>query len=1186
MAGMGYAALTQPGTGAEQVFSERLMGAGMGAARFGTAGVNFFNPLSDPMSAGITAGMGALGMGSLGMTGLAGAGMATGIGIPIAAGALALQYGVNQMGVGVRQRQDVNRVLRNRFGGMMGIGGGRGGQGFGEQEMGQISSMVREMGTSDIFSSTEEMTRLLDKTAQMGLYRGVQNARQFRTRFKELVGTLKEISQTMQVTLEDATQFMDSSRRMGFFSGQEINRNMLQTRYGAQATGMSVGQVQQLGLTGAQMGRALGMRGRVGAGAMQQAGLNIATGLRTGAISEEMAAEATGGLTGDAAVQALAQRSMELNAAWTKSRPGQAMLAGLWDPATGGINQARMQRYLGGEISVRQLRGLGRQNIAATGGRQSEFFAEQERLGGQLQEEAGGAPLWLAGIAEHVARRRGTSMSDPMTMRITQKLMQRQGMNIELSELEEQINRLQHMPELRAARMGKESMAMEQDARNRVMQKVGIGGLERRLSHWFTKTVENPFREVGDRMQGTVSEAIRQLTDDFEGRIKTQMNDETKQAMEQIAMFGKIVDPRLKGSGIGTPASPQAQQAYMRSLQRSRESTWGSARGVAQFWGQALGSRPGRSDTAMSAYAMGVLDPRSALALEQQQRQGTMTIETQAALDPLLRSANERAQQTGIGMGFQAPQLERLAERFATAVTSVYAPGTEEFNRLQRLRGGNVAERAQAMKMMIAAARSQSNETNVAFRKVGGKDNKEWASQYALAADLSMRGGLTGSQYEAASPLAGQTYGSLETELEAYRARRGEAISAIAGMRKYTETRDPLMVQMGGDSGYAAVDVGTRKVAGARVGTTGQVELLVQNEAVMRNLNALRTGDQAAKSDALRNLRVLSTSTSEITDVNARRALVNMLNTGVKETNGTITLTNQLRHNLGVIQDANQRSQGAMVRQREQELGSWMSRGLREGAYTFQQAGETKNLERVQEIARLRENGSEASIKEALRLEKLLFEDPSVQGNETFRNLLSKVEGAEYLANGLTYTAELTQRMSRGARGNVGKSGYVVEEMLKAAGLEGMLDPRGANLRRLQTATRGGEGQLVDQMRDIARRKGGEWLEKFNRSAPVMQELASGVFGASSEGGANVTQKEIQQLAAQMGTRLAQSQRLEGAPTERVANAEGQLKMIGHLKKQIMIQSEMASALGVSSATLKEIRTGQHWFTKEPTENK
>lgn len=720
-----------PGSYVGQAFGEQLAGTAMGGFASGMQGAGAL--------AGM-AGMAGAGMSALGVGGVAAGGLAMAGSMPITMGLAAGAYGAQQMYGGFQQRQQVNSVLRQRFGGMMGVGSGRGGMGFSTGEMGDISSMMRDMSGDDMFTGFDELTRVMDKTAQMGMYRGVQSAKQFREKFKQTVASLKEVAQTMHTSLEEATQFMGQQRQMGFFSGAEINQNLMKTKMTAGATGLSVGQLNEAGMQGTQMGRAMGMLGKHGAQAMQETTANLAMGMRTGAISTELIAEATGGLTGAEGAQAAAGRMMQINQKWLRRGVGRVELAALWDPEGGGINQERLAQVRSGAMSFQEMRRLGRQTIAKTGGRRSQFFLDEERLRGQAMAEGGG-DLMLGALKSHLGKR-GVGMDSP----IAQRWLQRQtGMS--RSEADLWLEQAREMPRTMEQRRVQGRVQMENEARTRNREGRGVSGARRKWSNWWENNVENRFRQIGDDLTTSFSETVESVQQDMEGSIKLKVSKRVKQAVEELAKTGK--GDFFKGA--------MEWQAGL-DLAGGHRSFSGGAAGAL---GRALGTRPDSVEDRLNR--LGVNDAGTALHGEYFQQVVRPVLQTGQALkgggikgrrhvDMTDKIEWLRKQSIDIGMGgsqfgFSSADLGDLGESARGILVDQYGSGNVDAYRAMDVKrrsaldslsqNDSSVELQGFLDKRIRLYSQSSPELRRAFAKAKGANQKR-----ALLREIESRAGL------------------------------------------------------------------------------------------------------------------------------------------------------------------------------------------------------------------------------------------------------------------------------------------------------------------------------------------------------------------------------------------------------------------------------------------------------------
>lgn len=1154
--GMAYGGLMQPGSHGGQVLGERAVNTGLNAANTIGTGANTI--------------AGAAGVAS--MFGIGGAGVAMAGGIPMMGALAAGGYALNQVGTGAQQRQQVNRVLRRNFGGMMGVGQGRGGKGFGADEMGGISSMVREMGTDDLFTNMEELTRVMDKTAGMGLYRGVQSARDFKAKFKQTISTLKEVATTMNTTLEEATDFMGQGRQMGFFSGADINRNLMKTRFGAGASGLSVGQVQQMGSSGAQMGRMMGMRGRQGAQAAQNMGMRVAQGMQMGIFSDEMISEATGGLTGGEGATAVALQNMEANHRWLQSGAGQAELAGLWDPETGGIDQNRLRRVQSGQMSIRELRTVGRANVAGGGGRRSEFFSQKERIAGELQE-AGGGSLGIAVIGEHFARRRGLELDDPAVQRFIRKRTGRTQAQVELA-----IAEWRNAPEIMERQRARTGDQMKQAARTKAMEHVGVRGIERKMSQWWEREVENPFREVGDRVTTSVSRSIRQLSDDFEGRVKTHISQEAKEAYMQLAQFGEVIDSKnsFGGGGLSTPMNEIRGRNAVANAKRNQ---YGGGGG---WLNQAYSLMGGATDSDLSAFGM-LRSASRGLGEWTGAREGGSLLEESEALGLVHKGAGggyrftsdaKKYRQRGTKgegewRGGSAVDMEKLsavygqamsdlqtsaedmgidataAKRMSTSALNIVAEHYSGTEKRDTGLGVSPMERKAMQLQRMELLGSKDEELKGAFKKAG-----TFKKKLALLGRLQ-EGGEMAESYRVALTPGGGDVRDLEETMEGIRGRQEDAIKGLAGLR-YEKTTEHTTMR-GGRGGTAGTTY--KETSYHSLGLNQEaVRGLMQNETVRENFQAFLSGTPKEKADAMGKLRSIAEGDSEKMGAGQREALKQLTDKGL--VSGKVS-GHTLRSQVAEYLEATSEEAGVAVRAREAEVGTQVLASMEKNQWRFEAAGSKEAASKVKEIATLRQSGK---MKEAMAAERKFY--AAYSGNEDVQKALSDTPGLEYMSAGLGATARLAKSLSAPGRKGMSQTHRLLKHALRASGLEG-LDITQKELQNMADQVEAGHGDFMTQIEERVIKSGDKsLLEKLNRRRGLLTN-------AEQVGLKGIEEGEAETYAAGAGAAKGAGLRMEGAGEDRMATSELQQKIYNQMKTSYQLAQTVAVADAVGLKAIK-----------------
>ena len=1106
MSQMPYA---QPGSGYSQALGGQILGGGLNLASAGISGLGTAVGVGGMIGAGASAlGMGGMGMSALGLLG-GPVGMLASGGIAVAG------FGANQMRKGLQQRQQVNQVLQNRFGGAMGVGSGRGGRGFSTSEMDEVSSMLREMGTEDMFSSMEELTRVMDRTAQMGVYKGINSARQFKQRFQQTIDSLKEIAQTMNTTLEGATEFMQQSRGMGFFSGKDISRNLMQTRLGAAATGMSVPQMQQIGMMGTQMGMSMGWRGRTGAQAAQNIATNIGTAVQGGSLSEEQLFEATGGLTGAEGVQALTSRMMQVNNRFLSRGAGRVLTAAMWDPESGGINREMMEKIQRGEISFQEARRIGRRNIAQTGGRRSEFFANEERIRGQAMEE-GGSDMTMGMIEGHFGRKgRGVDLDSS----IVQRFMRRR-LRMSQPEVEAFIQLRRDMPRIMAERRQSMRQELSNMAQSRRREGQGMQGVRRRWVQWWERSVENPLRQAADDLQTQISEGIEGMMNDMEGRIQTSLTSQTQSMVQQWARTGQ------RPTGMMSSAQLTKFSAEARRSGSAAE----AGTGFFADLGRAIGTRgPGQIQQLRSAQAYAHGLPANASNEERAKFLQTMQRDLSTSYSD---------------MGFTSAEMKDLGSK---ALDEVYG-SMSDAQREEWVNSRSNKDKAISM----AKDRIRQLKRTEWGRKYFSKA-KNWYQGYAALTELEDAAGLgvLGVDTDALPGGGGGT--DFITRITGARKMQEEALGDIVSLsrrgREDTKWGRAGWGEKITRGGLAALSLGASELLGGedslgasvsslfgregKIGgglDRGTAARLLKNNELREDLRLARQGDKAARQRLTKASLAEGVSTvygEAEGDRNEMQTLINMA------TKGSASEKDALDRFVRGATGEQQMILAENVKKSAADLSRFTSRSadtLREGM------GEDA-FNRYQRIIELQESGD---LDEAMREEKLFFQKygGSKEGNFLLSHLRKGGVG-EGVQEGLATMSDYT-RMFRG-RSEKQKARSLIEMTLGSAGIRDQRTIR--NL--LGRGTRGkfmrdvlsGDASAGDLAKRLVGKLSPEQLEGLAESGVSQEDLIRKLTEQIKIGADGVTMKELQKSMAGQATDQAWGARISGAPKEQVDSA-------------------------------------------------
>ena len=501
--------------------------------------------------AGITANLANVARGGIG--GLArGVGMAGLAALPAMGLYHAGRYAFGQMAEGAQFQNQTNAMLQNTF--RFTNAQSRTGYGFGQSEQRQIGSMLQQMGTQDMMTTPQELLGIVGRGAQMGMFRGVQDAREFKQKFTQMKDTLTEIAKTFNTTLSEALPFFQQARQQGFWTPQDITRHATQVRQVQANTGMSAQQAQAVMGMGAQMARSIGGTGAQGSEMMARSQMMSGAALFGGVVNERQLAEAGFG-TGAEGAQNLGTMLAGASARFARSRVGRWTLAGLMNREGTGLDPAGLRALSTGALSVGEIGRRARRNVS--GGRAYDFVMNEGDLRGQLAQAGPEASL---GIVRSLVGGRlygGGGRDRLITRRVIQRFM---GGSARQADMIAKMAR--DMPRMLAVQAARSEGSMDAQERQREQQMQDTyEGFKRRMGHWWDEKVSGPLREAGASISQEVGRTWQRFTD---------------------RLFGTT------GRGIGM--SPEAVRSMVRAAQTGNMSYISEVTGGRDLMGRVLGS--------------------------------------------------------------------------------------------------------------------------------------------------------------------------------------------------------------------------------------------------------------------------------------------------------------------------------------------------------------------------------------------------------------------------------------------------------------------------------------------------------------------------------------------------------------------------------------------------------------------
>jgi hypothetical protein len=482
--------------------------------------------------AGIASNFGNIARGGIG-------GVARGIGMAGLAAAPAMglygaaKYAFGQMAEGAQFQNQTNSMLQNTF--RFTNPQSRTGYGFAQQEQRQIGSMLQNMGTQDMMTTPQELLGIVGQGAQMGIFRGVQDAREFKQKFTQMKETLKEIASTFNTTLSEALPFFQQARQQGFWTPQDITKHATQVRQVQANTGMSAQQAQAVMGVGAQMVRSIGGTGSQGSEMMARAQMMSGSALFGGVVSSRQLSEAGFG-TGAEGAQNLGNMLAGGAARFARSGVGRWALAAMMNREGTGLDQGMLQRLTSGGLGVGEIGSRARRNVS--GGRAYDFVMNEGDLRGQLAQAGPQASL---GIVRGLTGGRlyGQGGRDRLvTRRIIQRFM---GGNARQADMVAKMAR--EMPRMMAIQAARSEGGLDAQERQREQQMQDTyEGFKRRVGQWWREKIDAPLKEAGADFSFRVGRTWQRFQDKLFGTTGRSigLSAEAVRAMVRSAETGNM----------------------------------------------------------------------------------------------------------------------------------------------------------------------------------------------------------------------------------------------------------------------------------------------------------------------------------------------------------------------------------------------------------------------------------------------------------------------------------------------------------------------------------------------------------------------------------------------------------------------------------------------------------------------
>lgn len=535
------------GYGGGNRFASGIMSGAAGMGALGALGMSFtrFAPMVDPIAGG--------------MAGFAGGGMAgaaMGVAAPLALG-YAASKAVGSVMEGGQQLMQTNRMLGQNF--QFVNPASRTGFGFNRADAQAITGQMQQMShLPELMTSFHELQEMVPKLRQAGVFQGVRDANEFNRRFKESITTLRDMSKVLGSTMEEAASFFQHSRQLGM-TGQAATQNAMLVRFTAATTGMSTEQVMAMQQGGAGLARQMGVRGRIGAGAVTSMARQLQMGIQSGALDQTLLEDLTGQV-GEGAVGAGAEQLTGRLAQMFRgtSFGRQSMFALAKFDKSGrftGIDEERARRLQEGTLSWDEQRRI----VSGLSRRQKMELVSHEAT---LSMQAAGA-AGLSGFAQQVSGMREKGYDDSAIRLQLTKMTGDENLSDALMQMAGQIGDMGGELQGFAQRQARTAALRERRDPRAILQKMGT-----RLKAATTGKLEH----IGTELFGKISKAYDDFWDDVFENYTVTMSKEGAETLKQA--FTGTGEARLKQ--MFADASGVRQQMTAGRLGRGTGSDFGA----------------------------------------------------------------------------------------------------------------------------------------------------------------------------------------------------------------------------------------------------------------------------------------------------------------------------------------------------------------------------------------------------------------------------------------------------------------------------------------------------------------------------------------------------------------------------------------------------------------------------------
>jgi len=419
-------------------------------------------------------------------------------GSPFAGGATANLVGRSMMGLSAA----------GAFGNVQGAGGMLpGGFGLGPGVMPGITGMMEGMtgqGPRDL--GMGDVARITQTAGQGGFFNQVTQVRQVREKLRDMVKTVKSLSDELTMTIDEVGSGMNAMRGMGFTTAGTASAALRQVMRASAASGIAPSEMMAYSAAEGQTLRAVAhIPLSMGTAAARNTLGFIGAGVRTGMIGEEALQNAYGAGGQEGAVT-MANRMQELGLRMMSRAPMQFSLAAMMDPKTGTLSQERMGQLLTGQMTPSDIQQQANQYVGSLGpGGYAKWLGQMPEMRSQFMAAGGAmAPIALGGM---MMQQHGYGMdpTDPRNLGAFSRVMSRMtGTQVDPMEARAMMEMYQNMGNISEA----STIATRNEERQEQRTRAIADSFARRDPAYQLRRVT---RDVREQAEGAIERAATSL---------------------------------------------------------------------------------------------------------------------------------------------------------------------------------------------------------------------------------------------------------------------------------------------------------------------------------------------------------------------------------------------------------------------------------------------------------------------------------------------------------------------------------------------------------------------------------------------------------------------------------------------------------------------------------------------------